>query len=53
MHYDQAGKALCKRPLWLIVMGQQRATLTLRHIYQAYSLPYTPAGAKTAAAIIP
>ncbi|MBA3532563.1 MAG: transposase [Ardenticatenales bacterium] len=37
MHYDQTGKALCKRPLWLIVMGQQRAALTLRHIYQAYT----------------
>jgi hypothetical protein len=37
MRYDLAGKPLCKRPLWLIVMGQQRAALTLRHSYQAYT----------------
>ncbi len=37
MRYDQAGKALCKRPLWLMVMGEQRAALTLTHCYEAYT----------------
>jgi hypothetical protein len=32
----QTGRALFKRPLWLIVMGQRRAELTLEQIEQAY-----------------
>jgi len=35
--YDETGKALYKRPLWLLVMGERRAELSLRHIYQAYA----------------
>lgn len=34
--YDEAGKPLYKRPLWLLVMGERRAELSLLHIYQAY-----------------
>jgi hypothetical protein len=37
VRYDQAGKALFKHPLWLIVMGARRHELTLAHIYQAYT----------------
>lgn len=37
VRYDQAGKALFKHPLWLIVMGARRHELTLAHIYQAYA----------------
>jgi hypothetical protein len=32
----QTGRALFKRPLWLIVMGQRRAELSLQQIEQAY-----------------
>jgi hypothetical protein len=34
--YDEAGKPLYKRPLWLLVMGERRAELSLLQIYQAY-----------------
>lgn len=37
VRYDQAGKALFKQPLWLIVMGARRHELTLEQIYQAYA----------------
>ena len=35
--YDEAGQPLYKRPLWLLVMGQRRAELSLIQIYQAYA----------------
>ena len=34
--YDEAGKALYKRPLWLLVIGERRTELSLLQIYQAY-----------------
>lgn len=34
--YDEAGEPLYKRPLWLLVMGERRAELSLLQIYQAY-----------------
>jgi hypothetical protein len=34
--YDETGKPLYKRPLWLLVMGERRAELSLLQIYQAY-----------------
>ena len=36
VRYDQAGKLACRRPLWLIVVGDQRESLTLPEIAQAY-----------------
>ena len=36
VRYDEKGKQACKRPLWLLVMGQRRHELTLLHIYQSY-----------------
>ena len=36
VRYDQAGKLACRRPLWLIVVGEQRESLTLLEIAQAY-----------------
>lgn len=35
--YDEEGNQAFKRPLWLIVVGQRRAELTLLAIYEAYS----------------
>jgi hypothetical protein len=35
--YDETGKPVFKRPLWLLVMGDRRAELSLLHIYQAYA----------------
>ena len=37
VRYDKAGQMVCKRPLWLLVMGERRLEVTLRHCYQAYS----------------
>jgi hypothetical protein len=34
--YNQKGEALFQKPLWLIVMGDRRAELSLLDIYQAY-----------------
>jgi hypothetical protein len=34
--YDKEGKPAFKRPLWLVVMGEQRQQLSLLDIYQAY-----------------
>jgi hypothetical protein len=34
--YDEAGNPVFKRPLWLVVMGDRRAELSLEHIYLAY-----------------
>jgi hypothetical protein len=36
VHYDEAGKPLYQHPLWLLVMGDRRAELTLIQIVQAY-----------------
>ncbi len=36
VRYDSDGKAVCKHPLWLIVIGNRRHELTLMQIYQAY-----------------
>jgi hypothetical protein len=38
--YDQNGKALFAKPLWLIVMGERRAELSLLDIYQSYLQRY-------------
>lgn len=38
--YDQNGKALFEKPLWLIVMGDKRAELSLLDIYQSYLQRY-------------
>ena len=38
--YDQHGQVAFKRPIWLIVMGQRRAELTLKDIWQAYDQRY-------------
>jgi len=35
--YDEAGNLLFKRPLWLLVMGERRADLSLEQIYLAYA----------------
>jgi hypothetical protein len=35
--YDEAGQPIFKRPLWLLVMGERRAELSLLQIYQAYA----------------
>jgi len=38
--YNQKGEALFHKPLWLIVMGDQRMELSLLDIYQAYLQRY-------------
>ena len=38
--YDPDGKALFAKPLWLIVMGDRRAELSLLDIYQSYLQRY-------------
>jgi hypothetical protein len=38
--YNQKGEALFQKPLWLIVMGDRRAELSLLEIYQAYLQRY-------------
>jgi hypothetical protein len=38
--YNQKGKALFQKPLWLIVMGERRMELSLLDIYQAYLQRY-------------
>lgn len=35
--YDETGKPLYQRPLWLLLMGERRAELSLIQIYQAYA----------------
>jgi len=37
VRYDENGNEVFKHPLWLIVIGERRHELTLKHIYQAYS----------------
>gem|GEM_PF-1894290 len=36
VRYDKEGNQACKRPLWLLVMGERRHKLTLFPIYQSY-----------------
>ncbi len=38
--YDQHGQVAFERPIWLIVMGQRRAELALKDIWQAYAQRY-------------
>lgn len=38
--YNQQGEALFQKPLWLIVMGDRRAELSVLDIYQAYLQRY-------------
>ena len=38
--YNHKGEALFQKPLWLIVMGEQRMTLALLDIYKAYLQRY-------------
>jgi hypothetical protein len=40
VRYDQAGNPAFQHPLWLIVMGDRRAELSLAHIYQAYAVRF-------------
>lgn len=40
VRYDAAGQLVNKRPLWLIVMGEQRHELSLLDIYHAYRQRY-------------
>jgi hypothetical protein len=40
IRYDDQGKLACKRPMWLIAIGQQRHELRLLDIYQAYGQRY-------------
>lgn len=37
VHYDKDGNPAFKKPLWLIVMGDRRAELSLAHIFEAYA----------------
>ena len=36
VRYDEQGQLVHKRPLWLLVIGQQRHELSLLHIHHAY-----------------
>jgi hypothetical protein len=40
VRYDEQGQLACKRPLWLIVIGQRRHELSLPDIYAAYKQRY-------------
>lgn len=40
VRYDAEGQLACKRPLWLIVMGERRHTLSVLDIYEAYGQRY-------------
>lgn len=37
VRYDESGQTVCRRPLWLIVIGPRRHELTLTEVYEAYS----------------
>lgn len=34
--YNEAGQPACKRPLWVLVMGERRAELSLEQLYPIY-----------------
>jgi DDE superfamily endonuclease len=40
VRYDAEGNLACKRPLWLIVMGERRHELRVLDIYEAYGQRY-------------
>ncbi|VAW30330.1 hypothetical protein MNBD_CHLOROFLEXI01-4573 [hydrothermal vent metagenome] len=40
VRYDEDGNLACKRPMWLIAIGEQRHELSLLDIYQAYGVRY-------------
>jgi hypothetical protein len=40
VRYDDQGQLACKRPLWLIVIGERRHELSLPDIYAAYRQRY-------------
>lgn len=37
VRYDEQGNLACRRPLWVLVMGERRHELALEEIYQAYA----------------
>lgn len=40
VRYDEKGKLACRRPMWLLVIGQCRHELTAEVVYQAYGQRY-------------
>ena len=40
IRYDEKGKLACKRPMWLITIGEKRRELSLLNVYQAYGTRY-------------
>ena len=40
VRYDQEGKLACKRPMWLLAIGEQRQQLSAQDIYEAYGQRY-------------
>lgn len=40
IRYDEEGNLACKRPMWILAIGEQRHELTILNIYQAYSTRY-------------
>ncbi len=40
VRYDEKGQLACKRPLWILAIGQRRSELDLLAIYHAYSQRY-------------
>lgn len=40
IRYDEAGNLACKRPMWLLAIGEQRHELQAHDIYQAYGQRY-------------
>lgn len=40
VRYDDQGNLACKRPLWLLAIGEYRHELNARRIYQAYGQRY-------------
>jgi len=40
VRYDEEGNLACKRPMWIIAIGERRHELSLLDIYQAYGTRY-------------
>jgi hypothetical protein len=40
VRYDEDGNLVCKRPLWLLAIGEQRHELSAREIHEAYGQRY-------------
>ncbi|MGH2639829.1 MAG: transposase [Rhabdochlamydiaceae bacterium] len=38
--FDETGKLIFKKPLWMMVTGQRRGELGLRHVYESYTQRY-------------